>query len=79
MNFKCFICENLFSELNKIIEHLKVFHKIANNTEKNLKCVVNKSNQCSNTFLTFNGFKKHVKDCVVRNRHQIDCSHGVCF
>lgn len=76
MHFKCFICEKLFNKLNEVIKHLKEFHKIKDNTE-NLQCVVNKLSGCRNTFLTFNGLKKHVNGCVIKNQDQINGSHKV--
>lgn len=63
MEYKCFDCGEEFDESVRIVKHLKELHKYKDHSV-NLKCFVNKTNQCKNTFLTFNGLQKHVRICL---------------
>lgn len=66
MKFKCFNCDKEFDESIDIVKHLKQFHKFKDHS-KNFKCFVNKTDQCKNTFLTFNGLQKHVRKCLEKH------------
>lgn len=63
MKFKCFECGELFSENIQITKHLKQIHKHKDKSD-NLKCFVNKNEQCPNTFQSFNNLQKHVRKCL---------------
>lgn len=67
MSFKCFDCGEIFAETNEMIKHLKQIHKYKEKVD-NLRCFVNKSDQCHNVFQTFNSLLKHVRKCSEKNQ-----------
>lgn len=68
MNYKCYLCQELFEEIKSILSHLKREHKIVENSEQ-IKCLVNFGNayHCKRTYHTFSGLKTHMKTCL-KNR-----------
>lgn len=63
MDFKCFICFNLFKSSNEFIDHLKKGHGIKEDRNSNILCIVNKPNKCDKTFKTFSGLRRHIIKC----------------
>lgn len=65
MDFKCYICAQDLSDLNLMINHLKIIHAIKDNAQK-IKCVVkNKNNEICGQFCpTFRLLKTHMKKCT---------------
>lgn len=66
MKFKCFDCGELFAENSQITTHLKQIHKYKDKSDS-LKCFVNKTDQCPNTFQSFNNLQRHVRKCLERS------------
>lgn len=61
MDFKCNFCGDFASCATDIISHLRISHKIVENTDR-ICCVVN--NSCTKSYLTFSGLRTHMKKCV---------------
>lgn len=62
MDFKCYVCAKEFGLRLEFSKHLRAVH--VDESKQPLKCPVNGSS-CSNTFLTFNGLYRHIKDCIL--------------
>lgn len=60
-DFKCFACEELFSNINDITIHIRKFHKFKDN-ENSFKCFLYK-NKCSKAYTTLKALKVHMKNC----------------
>lgn len=61
--YKCYKCDIKFNETKNVIDHLKKVHKIKEKVMQ-IKCVNNfDTHVCSQTFLTFDGLRKHLKKC----------------
>lgn len=63
MDFKCYICSDLFKSSNVVIDHLRNIHSIKENRNSNIQCIVNKPNKCDKTFETFSGLRRHITKC----------------
>lgn len=58
MDFKCFECEEKFSNAKYCIDHLKNIHKYVDGTNEFI-CIVN--NDCQKSFLSLKTLKVHIK------------------
>lgn len=72
MNYMCLRCTQLFPSVNKSIEHMKKYHSIVDGVTE-LKCIL-KKNRCTKYFYTFNGLKKHVRDCEKKSLYEEVCN-----
>lgn len=61
MNFKCFVCSELFSSDKMAIKHLKIIHFIKDNKEP-IYCL--KNNGCQYHSFTLRQVKVHMKSCI---------------
>lgn len=63
MDFKCYICSDLYKSSNETIDHLKKYHGIQESVNLNILCIVNKPIHCCKTFKTFSGLRRHIPKC----------------
>lgn len=57
IQLKCFLCRDIFSNLQALFEHIKQFHKIKD--RKEFKCSL-----CYKAFQTFGAYKKNIANCL---------------
>lgn len=62
MDFKCYLCDKEFNNLNDAINHLKKSHRITDNTCK-IKCLVS-HNGCVRQYNSFKTMRAHAVLCV---------------
>lgn len=72
MNFKCFVCENLFSEQKIIVKHLKKDHFVKENKDP-IYCL--KNNNCKRYFLNFRALNDHLKTCSVDVEQEVKLNY----
>lgn len=61
MEYRCFICNDIFSSQRIIFQHLKKFHLIQDHTQ-DLECIIKFDNsKCRAKFETYSGLRKHIK------------------
>lgn len=63
MYFKCFKCEQSFSNINEIINHLKKTHLI-HQIDDPIGCLVDSPIKCRRKYITFSGLRNHMKKCT---------------
>lgn len=68
MDFKCFVCEELFEYQKEIVTHLKTAHFVKENKDP-IYCV--KNNNCKRYFLNFRGLNAHLKNCTIDAEQQV--------
>lgn len=63
MEYRCFVCNEIFSSQRVIFQHLKKIHLIQDHT-RDLECIVKlDSAKCLAKFETYSGLRKHIKKC----------------
>lgn len=65
MDYKCFICEKEFENIDSVFKHLKNDEKLRNK-ETNLECVINfpSKGKCKKYYQTYDGLRKHLRTCI---------------
>lgn len=62
MDFQCYLCEKQFNQIEQILQHLKLQHRIVVRNDS-LKCVVKKTN-CEKTYYTMKNWRHHIEKCL---------------
>lgn len=70
MDFKCYLCQEKFSEIKLICQHLRIIHSLQDNST-NIQCAVNSQKECSKSFHTFNALQKHMKTCIRTKKNEL--------
>lgn len=60
--YKCYICNQRFSDCKTVIAHLKCVHMVKEKVSV-LKCI--KFYKCNKTFVTFAGLRNHLTKCIL--------------
>lgn len=58
-NFKCFLCDDTFEDVNKATKHLKEIHKLKDSVDS-FRCVIG---ECTKSYTTLGALKRHCKQC----------------
>lgn len=74
MDFKCFVCKDLFPTQKVIITHLKKDHFVKEN-EDPIYCL--KNNKCKQYFLNFRHLKDHLKICPLDIDQQVKINESI--
>lgn len=61
MDFKCFLCNEEFSNMKTVFKHLKIVHLLKDKSSS-LQCVANSN--CARCYQNFDGLRKHSEMCV---------------
>lgn len=62
MDFQCYLCEKQFNQIEQILPHLKLQHRIIVRNDS-LKCVVKNIN-CVKTYYTTKNWRHHIAKCL---------------
>ncbi|XP_031334990.1 uncharacterized protein LOC116164880 [Photinus pyralis] len=70
MDLKCVICFRTFTEITKLLQHIRLWHFRSSRENLSLKCC---NNQCASTFNTYCGYKKHLVKCIIKPSVNVLC------
>lgn len=73
MDLQCFKCNDFFSTIDEIINHLKKHHFILDN-DIPIKCCVNSNISCGKKYLSFRSLRQHMKTCQLKISDVRRCS-----
>lgn len=71
--FFCFLCRCRSLTVTELVQHLRKRHALYDGASLKLKCF---NSNCSNTYTTFSGYRKHMRRCVSQNKE--NCENSNC-